>query len=158
MHKTVHSQISRSLMAMVAMTTLTSWLGCSTGVTPDSTVDNNRDSIASAVNVSFSQQVIPILTVQCAGCHSPGGIADLAGIPSHLTADVAFASLVNEPSVQDSALTLVVPGDADTSLLIQKITQDNPPVGLRMPKFAPPLSNEEVNLIRDWINQGAVNN
>ena len=108
--------------------------------------------------ISFSVQIQPILTTNCAGCHSPGGAADLEGIVLQLTADVSYDLLVGRPSVQRPDLTHVIPGDSSSSLLFLKVSTDSPPVGLRMPRFAPPLSQSEMDLIRDWIDEGALNN
>ena len=108
--------------------------------------------------MSYSSQIQPILTVNCAGCHSPGGAADLFGIPLTLTEDVSYEMLVNEQSVQDPAFAFVVPGDAETSLLFLKVSSDTPPFGDRMPRFAPALTDEENALIRAWIDQGALDN
>ena len=108
--------------------------------------------------VSFSGRIQPIFTTACAGCHSEGGLADLSGIALRLTADVSYSLLVSQQSVQRPDLTLVVPGDPDSSLLFLKISSDTPPVGARMPRSAPPLSQLEIDLIRDWIDEGALNN
>ncbi len=113
--------------------TLAVWNG---GCQPDvSMPDPSNDG-----PISFSVQVQPIFTTNCAGCHSPGGEADLDGIVLKLTADVSFDLLVDRPSVQQPDLTLVIPGDSSSSLLFLKVSTDSPPVGLRMPRFAPPLS------------------
>ena len=77
---------------------------------------------------------------------------------SRRTVPDVTAPLVDQLSVQRNDLTLVVPGDSASSLLFQKVSTDNPPVGLRMPRFAPPLSESEIDLIREWIDQGALDN
>jgi hypothetical protein len=52
----------------------------------------------------------------------------------------------------------VVPGNADSSLLIKKLGS-TPPFGRQMPLMSKEkLSDEEVTLIARWINQGANNN
>ena len=120
--------------------------------------DGDPNGTPSDEMISFARQIQPILAVNCAGCHSPGGAADLAGIALTLTEDVAYDMLVNQPSVQDLFFTFVVPGDAESSLLLLKVSSDDPPIGDRMPRFAPPLTAAEIALIRDWINQGAQDN
>lgn len=120
--------------------------------------DGDPDGTPNDEMISFARQIQPILAVNCAGCHSPGGAADLAGIALTLTEDVAYDMLVNQPSVQDLVFTFVVPGDAESSLLLLKVSSDDPPIGDRMPRFAPPLTAAEIALIRDWINQGAPDN
>lgn len=137
--------------------------GCAGGgglysTSSDGPVGGSSDGPAEGEPVSFANHIQPILTVKCTDCHIPGGLADLAGIELKLTEDVSYALLVDQPSVQDPSLTLVVPGDAESSLLYLKISSDNPPVGLRMPEFAPALSQGDQTLIRDWIDQGAMEN
>src|SRR5262245_8665916 len=105
--------------------------------------------------VSFSADIQPILNARCVICHSPGGEADDEGIPQDLRAASAFDDLVNQPSVQQSNLVLVVPGDAAASLLYLKVSQDNPPVGDPMPSGVMRLSPAQIELIRAWIEEGA---
>ena len=76
----------------------------------------------------------------------------------HLTEGESYDAIVNQPSVQDASWTRVVPGDSAKSLLYLKVSSNNPPVGVRMPRFTPPLSGTDIGLIRDWIDQGALNN
>ncbi len=107
------------------------------------------------VLVSFQHTIQPIFTQRCAirGCHDPlGRAADL-----DLSAGNAYASIVNVPSVQDPNWIRVVPGDPIHSLLYRKVAEDNPPVGSRMP-LGGRLSDEQILLIRLWIEQGARNN
>ena len=110
---------------------------------------------ANGAMVSFSTQIQPILSARCIVCHSPGGIAQLSGIPQDLGPETAYEDLVNQPSVQRPDLTLVVPGDSGSSLLFLKISSQAPPVGSPMPLTGPPLSGSEIELIRQWIDQGA---
>ena len=108
--------------------------------------------------VSFSTDIQPILTTTCGGCHSANGIADLSGIALRLTQAESYDGMVNQLSVQDTSLTLVIPGNSTASLVYQKVSSDAPPVGDRMPQFAPALSAAEILLIQNWIDQGALNN
>ncbi len=108
--------------------------------------------------VSFKDQIQPVLNTYCFRCHRAGGEADLAGIALQVGEEVAFDLLVNQPSVQDPNLTLVVPGDAESSLLFLKVSSDAPPVGARMPSGDVPLTAGQIELIRAWIDQGAPNN
>ena len=108
--------------------------------------------------VSFSQDVQPIITTACAGCHSPGGLADLFGVEMFLREGEAYDAIVNKTSVFRSDLTLVVPGDSAISLFYLKVASDTTPFGGRMPRSAPVLTDEELATIRDWIDEGAENN
>jgi hypothetical protein len=88
---------------------------------------------------------------RCTTCHSPSVSAGLSLAPEN-----AFAALVNVDSSQDPTVKRVVPFSADSSLLFRKINCNNPGVGSRMPQGLPSLSLDEQRLIRDWINQGAL--
>jgi hypothetical protein len=108
--------------------------------------------------ISFAQHIQPIFNARCISCHQDGTFASGSGIAMRLTADRSFATTVNQPSSQNASLTLVVPGDSATSLLYLKVSQNSPPVGSRMPLLSSPLSSTDLGLIRDWIDQGALNN
>lgn len=110
--------------------------------------------------VSLSNHVQTIFTAHCASCHRDGGGASvLVGIDIRLdNASNSFATLVNQPSAQDSNFTLVKENDSANSLLYLKVSSSNPPVGSRMPFLSSPLSDDEIRVIKDWIDQGALNN
>jgi len=110
--------------------------------------------------VSLSQDVQPIFTAHCASCHRDGGgAAVFFGIKIRLdSSDDAFSTLVNQTSVQNSSFTLVKPSDSANSLLYLKISSNNPPVGSRMPLLSSPLSDSQIQTIKDWIDQGAADN
>ncbi len=108
--------------------------------------------------VLFSTHIQPIFNASCRVCHRPGGIALLRGIEVQLLEGVSYDFLVDRPSVQDPELTLVVPGDSSASLLYLKVSASAPPVGSRMPLNRSALTQTQINLIRDWIDQGALDN
>jgi len=135
-----------------------SFAGCPMSSTPAGVDPNAGGGGSDATAVSFAQQIQPIFVGRCDGCHSQGGFADNQGIALRLTASESLAGLVNQTSSQNASLTLVTPGDAANSLLFQKVSQDSPPIGSRMPLFGSPLSVSDQNLIRDWIDQGALDN
>ncbi len=70
----------------------------------------------------------------------------------------SFENLVNVPSTQ-VGLNLVTPNDAENSYLIHKLDGRAGIVGARMPIGSRGfLSDEAIDVIRQWINQGARNN
>jgi len=93
-----------------------------------------------------------VFSVNCAvpGCH--GG----AGAQQGLRLDPGFSAgnLINVPSPRDSNLIRVVPGDPDASFIIQKL-QGTQTLGDRMPDGGPYLTTAKVNVIRQWIQDGA---
>jgi len=95
-----------------------------------------------------------IFTPTCAtaGCHT--GLMPAAG-QDLSDSDASFNNLVMMPSNQ-SALMRVMPGDPDASYLIEKLEQDMPAGGLRMPRNGPPyLDQADIDVIRQWITDGA---
>ncbi|MBI3081950.1 MAG: hypothetical protein HYY94_03380 [Gemmatimonadetes bacterium] len=109
--------------------------------------------------VSFSRQVQPILTDRCAfgGCHASTSPA--AG--QSLAEGLAYMNIVNVPSQELPSMDRVKPGDPDRSYLVHKIQGTHLEVGgsgLRMPWGQEPLSDDQINRIRAWIQQGARNN
>src|SRR5688572_31661036 len=86
----------------------------------------------------------------CVHCHSG------ANAPARLRLEAAnsYANLVGVPSVETGVLR-VAPGNANNSYLIQKV-EGTAAVGERMPAGLPPLAQEDINVIRQWIGEGAL--
>lgn len=119
--------------------------------------DTGPASGAGGGTISFSEEVLPILADRCAYCHEPGGRAYKSGIALDLSDEKAYVSLLDGHSGEDDGLSFVVPGDPDASYLLEKISQDTPAHGKRMPLKDDPLSDDEIELIRQWIAAGAKN-
>ena len=51
---------------------------------------------------------------------------------------------------------LINPGRPDESYIVEKIAVDEPTRGGRMPRGMPPLSDEEIETIRNWVLDGAL--
>ena len=86
----------------------------------------------------------------CAQCHA-GAAAPLG---FRLDAASSYAMLVNAPSVEVPALMRVNPGHPDSSYIIQKI-EGHAAVGGQMPLGQPPLPQATIDVIRQWITDGA---
>jgi cytochrome c553 len=111
-----------------------------------------------------------IFTPRCVSCHTPGGQGYVETEPSPLdlsSAEVSFAGLVNVESVQERCGTSadqscglrVAPGDPDSSYLMNKLTGEGLSFATDpMPQSAEPLTEEEINAIRQWIEAGALDN
>ena len=69
----------------------------------------------------------------------------------------SFENLVNVMSAQ-VGLDLVEPGDAENSYLIHKLDGRAGIVGARMPPNGPFITDEALDIIKQWINDGARNN
>lgn len=121
-------------------------------------------SNTNANTVTFTTVYSDILSGSCTPCHAPGGVGDSAGKLDMSTKALAYTNLQKSAAgavCVASGLTLVVPGDAAMSLLVEKV-ESNPPCGVRMPydcgTTTPCLSTAQVQQIVDWINDGAMNN
>jgi hypothetical protein len=93
-----------------------------------------------------------VFSVSCAvpGCH--GGANAQVGL--RLDAGFSKGYLVNVPSSRSDSLIRVVPGDPNASFLIQKL-EGTQPLGDRMPLFGPYLPQSTIDVIRQWIQDGA---
>ncbi|MGE0606314.1 MAG: c-type cytochrome domain-containing protein [Pirellulales bacterium] len=91
--------------------------------------------------VSYRQHVWPILKRHCWGCHSAGD--SQGGLKLDAFADVTRGG--------DSG-PLFVPGKPAESLLMEMVLGEPP----AMPKNQPRLSVEKVELLRRWIELGAI--
>jgi len=91
---------------------------------------------------SFSADISPILTSRCAtaGCHVAGGPHGV---------DLRTYDTINAGG---DAGAIVTARDARESEVVKQIVQG------RMPPGGPPLEAAQIQLIIDWINEGAENN
>ncbi len=91
-----------------------------------------------------------VFTPVCTACHA-GGAA-----PQGLRLDAAnsAAALIGVASNEVPSLLRVAPGDADASYLVQKL-EGSAAVGERMPLGGPFLDAATIDVIRQWIDQGA---
>lgn len=105
----------------------------------------------------LSQIEQQIFTRSCnfSSCHSASAAAGAGGLNLE---SPSFAKLVNVKSGVVSSKTRVVPFDPDQSYLMEKLTQTRPTAGGRMPLVSDPLPDEEIEMIREWIAGGALNN
>ena len=98
-----------------------------------------------------------IFAPSCAssGCHSGPAGPNLPTGMDLTSADASFASLVDVPSIQMPMTSRVTAGNADGSYLIQKL-EGTAAVGSRMPLGGPFLDQSTIDVIRAWIDGGAV--
>src|SRR5207245_3467359 len=90
--------------------------------------------------VSFYRQVRPVLQRNCTGCHQPAKAGGKLLLTSYGATKAGGEQGVG-----------FEPGKPDESLLIEFISGEKP----AMPKNAPPLPKEQVELISRWIAEGA---
>ena len=92
----------------------------------------------------------------CTNCHT--NVAGAPGGNLTLTNAVAYDQLVNAASTGRPGLLRVRPGDPENSYLIHKLEGRSTIEGLRMPLNPPFLVQAQVDVIRQWIQNGAQRN
>lgn len=100
-------------------------------------------SCAGGHEVDFNRDVRPILNEHCVSCH--GGIRRQGDLSLLFRADVL------KPA--ESGRRAIVPFDADGSELIRRVGHADPDE--RMPQEDEPLSDNEIQILRKWIESGA---
>lgn len=99
-------------------------------------IDNGGDGDTGGVEVSYATDIVPLWS-QCIGCHG--------GTPPTLSTN-SYTNLLNG---------YVVAGDAASSTLYKSL------LGIDGVALMPPGSkwpNSKIDLVKNWINQGAKNN
>ncbi|HYU15034.1 MAG TPA: hypothetical protein VEL05_03155 [Candidatus Acidoferrum sp.] len=107
------------------------------------------------VDVSFRDDIEAGLLARtdlaCIDCHSGGGLAigfRVSGL------NLSSYALLRRGGIA-SGEAIVLPGRPCESILVQKVGQA-PPFGARMPINGPPfMTADEVQLLSDWIAEGA---
>src|SRR5215210_5043571 len=90
----------------------------------------------------FNRDIRPILADKCYACHGPDSGTREADL-----------RLDTEAGSHESAITV---GDPDSSELVRRVSSEDPEE--RMPPAAakkPPLTKEQIELVRKWIKAGA---
>jgi hypothetical protein len=119
---------------------------------PVAALCSNDDENTSST-VSFARDIQPIFDARCKACHYPTGFAPIG-------LQVTGLNLSSYQTVIAGAIAgaVVVPDEPCASVLYLKVTP-GPPFGSRMPLNGPPfLTAGDIQLIHDWIAEGAVAN
>ena len=118
--------------------------------------------LVSLGSVSFSANIQPIFNSACIGCHRTGQFATFLPLTQGTSTPYqSYTNLVNVPSTRTGSLTedLVEPGDSSASVLYKRISGIGLPFNESlMPLGGPPLNQQAQNLIKTWIDEGAVDN
>jgi mono/diheme cytochrome c family protein len=105
--------------------------------------DLGDDAIVQGEALSFGQDVQPLLAANCTGCHS--GASPSGGL--------RLDSVANMLTRGDSGPAIVA-GAADSSLLMVRLEGGGN--GIMPPTGA--LAPDQVERVRQWIDEGALNN
>jgi hypothetical protein len=95
---------------------------------------------ASHADVSFANDIQPILESRCGSCH----MGEFTSADLHMDTH-------EELMIGSESGPVIIPGNAKDSLLVEKISKGE------MPKRGPKLTPAQIQIITDWINAGAQN-
>jgi len=93
--------------------------------------------------IDYAVEVKPILNRNCLSCH--GGVRKKAGFSLLFEEEALAATASGKPAI--------LPGDADHSEMIRRLRLRDPEE--RMPYHKAPLSEAEISILEQWINEGA---
>ena len=96
----------------------------------------------SARAVDFLTEVVPILEAKCLGCHNPNIVK-------------GELSMATRADILKAGQDILIPGNAEESVLhwiTLPFYDDEPP---EMPEEGDPLTEDEMQILADWINSGA---
>ena len=125
-------------------------------------ISGDRVVNVAATGVSYATSIRTLLNSTCASASCHGGASPMQGLS--LTSANSYANLFEINAAELSSMKRVRAFRPDSSYMVHKIqgTQDSVGgIGVRMPEGcagASCLSNATINLIRNWILQGALNN
>jgi cytochrome c len=152
--------VIRACVAVLASLVVSTELGCAQLVAPDvgpplhgACTDSDHDP---ANDVSFAASIEPIIDeYHCRDCHSANGKTPIGLLVGGL--DLGSYGGLRAGGARSGA-NIIVPGKPCTSVLLQKVSA-GPPFGSRMPEDGPTfLDDEDLELISDWIAEGAHDN
>lgn len=104
---------------------------------------HTANAASEEAKVDFATQVKPLLTSRCVNCHYAGALFGELNLENRA---MAFKKRANGP--------VILPGKPDSSALylVLKMPPKNPKA---MPPNGHRIPDKDVNLIYDWIKQGA---
>lgn len=119
-------------------------------------IDETEREEGAAPTLSDIQTLIFDQSCALSGCHLGSGA--IMGL--NLADEASYGNLVDVKSTEVSTLDLVKPGDPENSYLIEKLIGGSRMAAgtLKMPLGREALTDEQVDMVRDWITDGAKDN
>ncbi|MBI3681657.1 MAG: DUF1553 domain-containing protein [Acidobacteria bacterium] len=103
--------------------------------------------LGQAARVEFNRDIRPILSDRCFNCHGPD--ATVKGIKLRLDSEAGMLADLGGRAA-------VVPGQAEKSEMLKRITAEKAAVRMPPVHTGIKLSDREIELLRQWIAEGAV--
>ncbi len=132
-----HSMSDRSVfnrLALHGMWLSSVWLAMACGVT------STAQEVAPA-NIDFGLHIRPILSEHCFHCHGPDS--------AHRQADLRLDD-------EQTARSVIVPGNAHQSALWDRIVSDDPEQVMPPPSARKTVTQSQKELLKRWIDEGAM--
>ncbi len=104
--------------------------------------------VSAEPEISYNRDIRPILGDLCFSCHGP----DSGSRKADLRLDVE--ELAKAP-LGGNGPTPIVPGDLEMSEVVYRMITDDPDELMPPPKSKTPMTQEQIDLISKWIEQGA---
>ena len=135
-------------------------IACGTEGDDLSTPTTDQSDLGNAVderptNTSLSTDVFPLIAQSCGGCHTRTN----APFPPA----VANGAYYDEPAdIYGLVGSFIVAGYPDDSGFVAMLTQElavgSGPTLMPPPGIADPMSEQDINIVKSWITEGAQNN
>jgi hypothetical protein len=103
----------------------------------------NAQGTAPVPPISFNREILPILANNCFACHGP----DEKKRETKFHFDTQEGMFLKKGVIE--------PGNAEESLLIEKITEPDPKERMPPPESGHALTDKQIGLLRRWIDEGA---
>ena len=116
-------------------------VACALDVEPDGEIQGGGNGGGGEPTVSFALDILPIFQQDCLLCHGGAGGLNLESYEGLIVGGVSGA--------------IVIPGNGEQSLLPRRLDGTAPPT---MPLDGSPLTGPEIDRIKQWIDEGALDN
>jgi len=116
---------------------------CALAVSAGRGVVVRAQTAPAATTVSFNREVLPILANNCFACHGP----DEKKRETKFHFDTQEGMFLKKGVIE--------PGNAEESLLVEKITEPNPKDRMPPPDSGHSLTQKQIDVLRRWIDEGA---
>ena len=133
--------------------------GCDTITTTPKTADcTSVADTTQPATVSYANDIVPLFSptkYNCSdqGCHA----SNLPGLTEYRMG--SYDELFDQASeAHQAGMCEIKPGDPDQSYMFWKVEGHSGIQGVRMPKDRPAMTPADLQLLRQWILEGARNN
>ncbi|WP_153556112.1 PSD1 and planctomycete cytochrome C domain-containing protein [Roseimaritima sediminicola] len=111
----------------------------------EASAGSSDEAAGAAAPVRFARDIRPLFNTHCIACH--GGVKEAGGVSLILRRSVLGEADSGEP--------IVIPGDPEWSAIMRRVTSDDPYERMPPPEHGRALSEDEIQTLRHWIEQGA---